>query len=393
MSSVSGSGNPIQAQILSASSVSPAQTEAEVEKAKALASQDGNHNLIVVNTDDPNAHQVYNLKVQEMDLDQVALGQTVSTGKIQGTIRFMDNGNDDAIYNAMQAQKSEDKLYALSPEQAGKFVLALTVWGYGGKDDESKFNLDYSPRELKEFVSKFQEEIGAKATGNWDQETFAKAKEYVLNDFDKDEMMTDGQFKQFIGDLEHYYKGELNRDQVNENMEGYVYDQRKTPLNAPKVPDTAGFEAFKKTLKPADELYLALGLDDFEADEVQELMKAIEGKVSPDEAKEILTDSFDEETAAKILAPGADARTELRKVIMQEVQSDLDLPKAERSGQFDQKTYDAIQNMLKSDYELDLPQDKIRALSNQTLPKFIAVARGELAYEALENELDALAEQ
>ena len=145
MGNISNSAKTIQAQILSANTVLPSQTEQELENTKALARQDGNHNLVLLNSENTTAPQVYNLKVTEMDLDQVQLGQTIKTGQIQGTLQFMDNGSDDPIYNAL---KSEQNLYSLSEKEAGQFVLALTVWGFGGSDDEDKFKLDYSPREI-----------------------------------------------------------------------------------------------------------------------------------------------------------------------------------------------------------------------------------------------------
>jgi len=389
---ISNSAKTIQAQILSANTVLPSQTEQELENTKALARQDGNHNLVLLNSENTTAPQVYNLKVTEMDLDQVQLGQTIKTGQIQGTLQFMDNGSDDPIYNAL---KSEQNLYSLSEKEAGQFVLALTVWGFGGSDDEDKFKLDYSPRELKAFVSEFQKEIGAEATGVWNEESFVKAKAFVLEHFDKDEMMTDAQFKNFIGDVQNYFQGKITRDQANENLEAYLYDQRSQPLHAPSKPDEIGFQSFQSQFKPEEQMLIGLCLSNYSRNEIPVLQAILKGNTPAETAKTQLLDAFyDPEEIPEVLAPGADLSKELGKVLVKELQADtLDMPAEKVSGKFDQNTYDALQASLKEDYELDLSPEGLRQFTQAALKAILAKARGEIDEDQLDSQLEALSKK
>ncbi|MBF2052222.1 MAG: hypothetical protein IGS03_02015 [Candidatus Sericytochromatia bacterium] len=85
--------------------------------------------------------------------------------------------------------------YQMLQKKAANTIQALAVWGFGGPEDEHQFQLDYAPREQQARIEAFQQDIGAEVTGQWNEETFVKAK------FDPGSVLTGGQFGAFIVDL------------------------------------------------------------------------------------------------------------------------------------------------------------------------------------------------
>ena len=392
------SNNPIQPQIISANLVPTAQAAQEIEKAKQAASTDGKHNIIVVNSTIPDSKAIYNLSVTEMELDQVQLGQQISTGKIQGMITFMDHGGDDGVKEAQAVAPVSDD-YAMSTKDAGEFAIALAVWGFGSESDEDKFGLDYSPRELKQYVTEFQKEIGAAATGSWNEESFAKAKDFIMNEYDSSETISDNQFKMFMGDMKNYYQGNITRDQAEENMDGYIYDKLNYAINAPKEPDPVGFKQFSESLKPNDLSYLALSSSGYDSEEITQLMNIITGVTPPEEAKALLLDDYyDIEEIPEVLAPGANIGKELSKVLMKEMQADaLEFSGDKVTGTFDQSTYDGAQNLFGAEFSEELNtslnQDQLRTLTNKVMTEYIAVGRGEVDENTMQSQLEAFAKE
>lgn len=398
MPSVSKKATPIEATLINASVANASELPAELKAAKEAAQADGNHNLIVVDNKDPENQKVYNLKVNEMQLDGVELGQQISSGKIQGTIKFMDHGGDDVkaaapVKPAAPPKPAIDPLYGLSTKDAAEVILSLAVWGEGSSEDEDKFGRDYSPREQQDLVSKFQQEVGAPVSGQWDQETFVKAKDFVVKNYAEGETMTDGQFKNFLGDLQGYYKGTLGRKQVEENLDGYIYDQRKNPVHAPGGSDTVGFAQLLKGISPADQKMLGLAIEETDPEEAKVLGAILRNEMPAAEAKAWLLENFgDAEDMPGVMKPGADIGAELSPLLWKATQEDyLDISRYECSGEFDQKSYDALRQMFAEENKLDMNPQQLTAFTNSALKEMLAYTKGEIDKDTLHARIEKLA--
>lgn len=313
---------------------------------------------------------------------------TSSSARLPGDQMTVSSPQSSDIPSPLSLSAPGTDPLQLSTQSAAEFILGLGVWGYGSAADEGKFSLEYSPREHRERIQQFQTQIGAEATGLWNEETFVKAKTFLMQEFDAEETLTDKQFGAFIQDVQHYYQGALDRDQVNENLEAYVYDLRQYPLHTPPQPDTVGFQAFQKQLDPTTLMQLSLALAELEPDEIQTLTQLMQGRLSAEQNAQTLEAYFLPEQLEGIDLQKP-ATEQIQAMVFQEVQSGLlDMPLSEQSGLFDQATYDAFQQFLKQDYDLDMSSEALRELTQQTLHNFIEVGQGKLSLDALYEALE-----
>lgn len=395
MPSLPQNPTPIEASLLNATLTEASELANELKAAKENAKTDGHHNLVLVNQDNPAEPQVYELKVSESQLDNLALGQQVAVGKISGTIKFMDHGADDGIAPTTPAAPKTPTAkdpYARTQQEASELILAYTVWGLGSEDDEDQFKRSFSEREQQQMIKEFQTEIGANPSGSWDEQTFVKAKDYLVNNYDAGEHLNDAQFTQFLGDLTHYRKGELSREQVAENLDGYLYDLRQHPYHRPASTDPAGFAAFHKNLSADDQALLPLALEATEPEEAEALMKILTGKTPAAEAKAwLLAEYYDAEEIPGVMTEGANVPAELSKLFYQDMQQYLGLPEEKRTGQLDQQTYDALAADLYEEYELDMGPEQLRAFTQDAVKAMLAYSRGQLNDEQLDAQLAKLA--
>lgn len=282
--------------------------------------------------------------------------------------------------------------YARSTQEAGKILVAMAVLVDGTSSDTDKFELKYSDREFRGMIKDFQSQIGAEVTGIWNEDTYGAAKDFVVEEVLDGDYITDGQFDNFLQDLLNFYNFSISGDEAVENLEGYAYDGLENPIHAPLEADPIGFQNLTQNQAPIDMAMMAMALSAYDSEEAAEVLPLLNGEMNETDARAYLLENYIDEEEFAVIDAAPSFQEGLSRLFVQEMQWELFDDEDQANGIFDQKTYDALREFVKEEYELaGISNADLSKVTNQIMKLGLeSIKDGSIESDAFYDKEDAI---